>query len=144
MPILPQTLEAYLAECRDSGCTERQIQVMELHLQGWSQERIAVHLGIAQQVVGRHLDRARRHINAGEHAEGRLLEHLLHQEIEEVIVFAEGIEDCEDTRSCWRRAALGHPSSNLGVMRPTRRRRRRPTGSADTREGALPVDKQAG
>ncbi|HAM58342.1 MAG TPA: hypothetical protein DCQ64_24170 [Candidatus Rokubacteria bacterium] len=122
------SLAAYLAECRDAGCTPRQLEVLALHAHGETQEQIAEALGIRQQVVARHLARVRRHLARQEDVMVLQHEicHLVEQDIEEVV--CRGVDDEEDTVSCWRDATLAHGKSNLGVMKPTRRRRKQPQG----------------
>jgi predicted transcriptional regulator len=123
-----QELDEYLAECRDAGCTERQLAAWELHVGGLDQDAIAVELGISQAAVSQRIAGARRHVAAQEdrHVLRRQLSHLIEQDIEEVVV--RGSDEDEDTVSVWRRAALEHQSGSRHAIKPTRRKRKKPQG----------------
>jgi len=128
MPYDGTNLDEYLAECRDAGCTERQLEVLLLHLQGKAQAAIAARLGIEQSTVARHLDRVRRHLERQEDPQVLKYEvhHMVEQQVEEVVAYGTG--DDADTLSVWRDAALEHRSANLHAIKPTRRRRKKPNG----------------
>lgn len=55
-------IAAMLAECREAGCSQRQLEAVRAQLQGSSQQEIAATLGISQPAVCAVLARARRRL----------------------------------------------------------------------------------